>query len=94
VYFHVRVTFFDGTVEDQGEALWLIGADGDVGDGSVCGTLPDVGAVQGTTYTAPPAPPPTGCGGLAGQAAVVAAPADQAGGTLDASNTVAVTVTP
>jgi hypothetical protein len=95
VEFHVRVTFFDGTVEDDGEAVWLIAADSDIADSSTCGMIPDVGVVRGTTYTAPASLPPTECGAEAGQAAVVAAPIGGDGfGNLAGSDTVVVTVTP
>jgi hypothetical protein len=94
--FQVQVTFFDGTTEEDGEAVWFIAEDGTLVDTSVCGSIPPgVPAPGGTTYTAPSAPPPVGCGGAAGQAAVVAAAAVGLGpGSGGASDTVLVTVTP
>jgi hypothetical protein len=94
VEFQVQVTFADGTVEENGLAYWQIGAHQDVADPSVCGTIPDGVPLQSATYTAPSAPPPAECGGAAGQAAVVAAPEAVVGGSLEASDTVVVTVAP
>jgi hypothetical protein len=91
----LQVTFFDGTAEEDGEAVWFIADDGTLDDTSVCGTVPVGESSRGTTYTAPSAPPPGGCGGSAGQAAVVAAPLGRGGGGVgEASDTVMVTVTP
>ena len=94
VDFQVQVTFADGTMEENGSAYWLIGADQNIADPSVCGTVPDNVPLQTATYTAPSVPPPGECGGSAGQVAVVAAPEARVGGSLDASDTVLVTVTP
>jgi hypothetical protein len=60
----------------------------------VCGSFPAEGAVSGSTYTAPATPPPAQCGASAGQAAVVADPQVGVGGSVEASDTVVVTVTP
>lgn len=94
VDFQVQVTFADGTVEENGSAYWQIGADLDIPDPTVCGSVPDGAPAQSATYTAPSVPPPGECGGSAGQVAVVAAPEAVVGGSLEASDTVVVTVTP
>ena len=94
VGFHVAVTFFDGSVEDDGVAAWAVAPSTELGDTSVCGTIPNGDPVQGTTYTAPAVPPPAECGPLAGQTAVVAVPVVRASYAIEASDTVAVTVTP
>jgi hypothetical protein len=95
VEFHTSVTFADGTSDPDGPAAWLIGAVTDIADASACGMVPDVGSSRGTTYTAPPSPPPAECGGSMGQVAIVAAPVGALGfSSLDASDTVLVTVLP
>lgn len=94
VAFHVAVTFFDGTVDDDGEAAWGVVARAELLDTSVCGTIPDPGPVRGTTYIAPAVPLPPDCGVVAGQTAVVAVPVVRASYAIEASDTVVVTVTP
>jgi hypothetical protein len=94
VDFQVRVTFFDGTVEDPGEVVWFVAPSGPI-DGPECGSVPDVGPVRATTYTAPSSQPPAQCGPASGHVAVGAAPVEgTAGATLEVSDTVVVTVTP
>jgi hypothetical protein len=94
VNFQVRVTFYDGTIEDQAEAAWFLAPTGTVDD-SECGSIPDDGPVRATTYTAPSVVPPAACGPAPGQVGIVAAPVGaDPGGSFEGSDTVVVMVTP
>jgi hypothetical protein len=89
----LRVTFYDGTADENGEAYWSIGSNAHTPDTSLCGSVPD-SASRGVRYTAPSSPPPSGCGPSAGQGRLIAAPVGILGGSLDASDTVIVSVGP